>query len=403
MSSLFAILMLALYFTCKLNSVTAQGDVVVTWERNHPLGGKPYDILQCQTVTVQWTGKGNAEHTLYEFEDEKAYQSCDFSNATLTVEAQVSGTFVVSSEENLTPGKRWFASDQLDDCTNAKMKFSVKVRPPPSLQDKFSGYECEGDFAAGDVVVKNAADIKTCRKFCKRRRGCVSVMYIGGNKLKCRLYRKPPFRAVQKNAQTMCEVAVTSCDPTARSDVQVVAKPQGQDGCVFCNNYLSPDMLENNSVCDSCTSCRPENCEAGNGYCEFTCWATGYDIGKKCCDISVQKRDDSEDCQECTNHRTQWMVENRRLCEDYSFAYTNRCGNEDPLTGSRSWWLDSPVQYCQYSCWKNGAGFQGKTLSGGMIVGDKRARYPQTFDSRPCCPRDDTTDNDLFPISPKRV
>jgi len=195
MSSLFAILMLALYFTCKLNSVTAQGDVVVTWERNHPLGGKPYDILQCQTVTVQWTGKGNAEHTLYEFEDEKAYQSCDFSNATLTVEAQVSGTFVVSSEENLTPGKRWFASDQLDDCTNAKMKFSVKVRP--LLQDKFSGYECEGDFAAGDVVVKNAADIKTCRKFCKRRRGCVSVMYIGGNKLKCRLYRKPPFRAVQ--------------------------------------------------------------------------------------------------------------------------------------------------------------------------------------------------------------
>lgn len=194
-SGLLTILLVALCFACKPNSVTAQGDVVVTWERNHSLGGKPYDILQCQTVTVQWTGKGNTEHTLYEFKDEEAYRTCNFSRAFLTVGPQVTGTFVISGEDNLTPRKRWFASDQLDDCTNARMKFSVKVRP--LLQDKFAGYECEGDFAAGDVVVKNAADIKTCRKICKRRRGCVSVMYIGGNKQKCRLYRKPPFRAVQ--------------------------------------------------------------------------------------------------------------------------------------------------------------------------------------------------------------
>ena len=203
----------------------------------------------------------------------------------------------------------------------------------------------------------------------------------------------------QKNSQTTCEVAITTCDPGARSPVQVVSKPKEQEGCVFCNNHRSPDMIERRSLCDSCSSCRPENCEARNGYCEFTCWATGYDIGKKCCDISAQKPDDGKDCQECTNHRTQFMVERGLLCESFDFAYTNRCSNKDPLAGISSWWLDSPIQYCQYSCWKNGVGFQGKTLSGDMIVGPKRNEYPQTFDNRPCCPRDDTTDDDLFPVS----
>lgn len=201
----------------------------------------------------------------------------------------------------------------------------------------------------------------------------------------------------------MCEVAAASCDPSVRSPVQVVAKPEDQEGCVFCNNRRSPDMVLSNRVCDSCTSCHSENCKAGNGDCEFTCWASGYDIGKKCCDISAKKPDDGKDCQECTNHRTQWMMENGLLCEDYSFAYANRCSNVDSLAGLRSWWLDSPIQYCQYSCWKNGVGFQGKTLSGGMIVGEKRGQYPQTFDSRPCCPRDETTDNDLFPGSPTSI
>ena len=169
-------------------------DEVVIWERNHPQGGKPYDQLQCQSVTVQWGGDGSP-HSLVEFTDELAYKSCDFSNAWLLVGAQTTGTFVISREDNLTPGKKWFASDVGDDCTNARMKFSVKTRP--LLQDKISGYECDGDFSPEDVVVKNAADIKECRKICKRRRGCVAIQYIGGNKQKCRLFEKAPFRAVQ--------------------------------------------------------------------------------------------------------------------------------------------------------------------------------------------------------------
>lgn len=169
-------------------------DEVVTWARFHPQGGKPYDQLQCQTVTVQWGGDGMA-HSLYEFTDEIAYKNCDFSNAWLLVGPQMAGTFVVSREDNLTPGKKWFASDVGDDCTNARMKFSVKTRP--LLQDKIPGYECDGDFSPEDVVVKNAVDIKECRKICKRRRGCVAIQYIGGGKQKCRLFEKAPFRAVQ--------------------------------------------------------------------------------------------------------------------------------------------------------------------------------------------------------------
>lgn len=197
-TGLLSILLVAL-----LGQNTAHAaDETVIWERNHPQGGKPYDQLQCQTLTVQWTGSDGREHSLYEFEDEAAYKNCDFSRAYLLVAPQVTGTFVISREDNLLPGKRWFGSDILDDCRNGRMKFSVKVRP--LLQDKFAGYECEGNFEAKDVVVKNAPDIKTCRKICKRRRGCVSVMYLGGNKGKCRLYNKAPFRAVAVSAYMLC-------------------------------------------------------------------------------------------------------------------------------------------------------------------------------------------------------
>lgn len=379
-------------------------DEIVTWVRNHPQGGKPYDQLQCQTVTVNWGGD-SLPHSLYEFRNEDDWKNCNFLNAWLLVGPQTTGSYVIGPGDNLTPGKKWYASDVSDDCTNARMKFSVKTRP--LLQDKFAGYECEGDFGAEDVTVKNAADIKECRKICKRRRGCVAIQFVGGGKGKCRLFSKLPFRAVRKNEQTFCEVAAASCDPNDRSPIQVVEKPDDQEGCVFCNNHRSPAMLERGSLCDSCGSCRPELCTSRSGYCEFSCWITGYDIGKKCCDISAQKPDAGKSCQECTNHRTQFMVENGYECATYNFAFTDRCSNTlpaDPITGLpwRSWWLDSPIQYCQYSCWKNGVGFQGKTIFGEHHVGQKANQFPMTFDPRPCCDRSDETDTDLFPVSIKK-
>ena len=179
--------------------------------------------------------------------------------------------------------------------------------------------------------------------------------------------------------------------------------PPTQPGCVDCTSFRSPTMISRNSVCDSCNRCRPVECTQLNGYCELTCFLTGYDIGKECCDYTQQLPDDGKDCQECTNIRTQRMVESGQQCASYQFGLLNRCARErpaNPATGtpaSRSWWLDAPVQYCQYSCWRANAGYQGKTLTGAMVVGEKKAQYPQTFDPRPCCPRSDATDPDIFP------
>ena len=179
--------------------------------------------------------------------------------------------------------------------------------------------------------------------------------------------------------------------------------PPTQPGCVDCTNLRSPTMISRNSVCDSCNRCRPIECTQLNGFCEFTCFLSGYDIGKECCDYTQQLPDDGKDCQECTNIRTQRMVESGQQCATYQFGLLNRCARErpaNPATGtpaSRSWWLDAPVQYCQYSCWRANAGYQGKTLTGEMIVGEKKNQYPQTFDPRPCCPRSDATDPDIFP------
>ena len=72
------------------------------------------------------------------------------------------------------------------------------------------------------------------------------------------------------------------------------------------------------------------------------------------------------DCIQCTNIPSSFMIETGRTCATYSRAWTNRCNNEV------SWWgKDGELEYCQYSCWKNGS------------------PYPS---ASPCCPREDRDD-----------
>ena len=57
-------------------------------------------------------------------------------------------------------------------------------------------------------------------------------------------------------------------------------------------------------------------------------------------------------CIECTNIPTPYMRENNFRCNDYSFAYVERCGT------NTSWWgRDGNVEHCQYSCWVNDVPF----------------------------------------------
>jgi len=72
------------------------------------------------------------------------------------------------------------------------------------------------------------------------------------------------------------------------------------------------------------------------------------------------------ECVQCTNIPSSFMVETGQECATYSWAWTRRCNNEV------SWWgKEGEKEYCQYSCWKNGS------------------PYP---DASPCCPRGDEDD-----------
>lgn len=221
----------------------------------------------------------------------------------------------------------------------------------------------------------------------------------------------PPPTAPAIKAPTMLRIPTkpppTNPPPSSSLEIQTKTKP-GLPTCEDCTNNRSMSMvLRNTYNCDSISRrTRSTECPRLNGACELSCFLAGYDVGKECCDYSQQPPDEGKDCQECTNHRTQKMIETGRDCSTYQWGLLNRCAREIPpnpstgVPGKRSWWLDSSIQYCQYSCWKAGNGYQGKTLTGQMVdVGEKKSQYPKTFDSRPCCPRSDDNDPDLFPSS----
>ena len=78
-------------------------------------------------------------------------------------------------------------------------------------------------------------------------------------------------------------------------------------------------------------------------------------------------------CVECTNIPTPYMLDNNFHCNDYSFAYVERCGTNN------SWWgRDGNVEHCQYSCWVNDVPFA-------------------SMGNASCCHRDDVDDT-IAPI-----
>lgn len=193
-------------------------DKLIQWYYDTPQGGNTFNILQCQRLTFDWQQFGDdRSHDVWQFPDEAAYNNCDFSRATLLIGARTSGVYSVSGTTTLPVTKLWYGSRQGDDCRNGQMKAALKIRP--LFQYKFTDRDCVG---AKLDVVKTEEDVKACRKRAKRRRRSLAVQY-NVNTQKCHIYSTVPTAISRPVAGSTCEVATTSCDPSATLTLNEVA------------------------------------------------------------------------------------------------------------------------------------------------------------------------------------
>ena len=195
-------------------------DKLIQWYYDTPKGGNTFDILQCQRLTFDWQQFGDGRsHDVWQFPDEAAYNNCDFSRATQLIGARTSGVYSVSGTTTLPVTKLWYGSRVGDDCRNGRMKAALKIRP--LFQYKFTDRDCVG---AKLDVVKNENTVKACRKRAKRRRRSIAVQY-NANTRKCSIYSTVPTAISRPVAGSSCEVATTSCDPSATLALNEVAPP----------------------------------------------------------------------------------------------------------------------------------------------------------------------------------
>lgn len=205
---------------CLLPTAVRAEDKLIRWYYNTPQGGNTFDVLQCQRLTFDWRQFGDGRmHDVWRFPDEAAYNNCDFSRATQLIGPGQSGVYSVSGTTTLPVTKMWYGSRQGDDCRNGRMKAALKIRP--LFQYKFTDRDCVG---AKLDVVKNENNVKACRKRAKRRRRSIAVQY-NANTRKCHIYSTVPTAISRPVAGSTCEVATTSCDPSATLTLNEVAAP----------------------------------------------------------------------------------------------------------------------------------------------------------------------------------
>jgi len=145
------------------------------------------------------------------------------------------------------------------------------------------------------------------------------------------------------------------------SDVQFIPMPSpAPPPCVSCTNLRSPFMVANDLYCDTYSRIFTRRCanegswwiEAPEPYCQYSCWENGVGYADfPCCPIddlssyeppAVEKE---PGCIECTNTRTQLMIDNLQTCDSDEVLDT-QCNNP----GSEWNTLDDPP--CQYECWR---------------------------------------------------
>ena len=159
-----------------------------------------------------------------------------------------------------------------------------------------------------------------------------------------------------------------------------------EPGCVECSNYRTDEMIANNQYCDSAWNLAL-NTQCGNPGsewdtledppCQYECWRWGkpYTNFQNCCEKDPEPHFGIEPCVQCTNTRTQGMIENDRYC-DRDIVIKGRCANPG------SWWADVPDPYCQYTCWENGVGYEGYKC---CPIDDLDAYVPPPVEKQPGC------------------
>jgi len=227
-------------------------DQLIDWEYAMARGNTQFDILQCQSVTFNWSADDRMLHDVWEFNSEAAYEACDFTQATKLADASATGNHMISGSKTLAVTKRWFGCKVGAHCSAGKMKVAVKTRP--LLADKFLESECVG---GTPLIARNEDDVVACRKRCKRRRDCNGLEYNKDAKRNCKLFSvAPERRAGKSNPNAQCEIAVTTCSAAGSTVPALAPAPAPEAGDAECKASLDLECI----VCISANGCGGTDC-----------------------------------------------------------------------------------------------------------------------------------------------
>jgi len=122
--------------------------------------------------------------------------------------------------------------------------------------------------------------------------------------------------------------------------------------CTRCDDIPTQWMMDNGKSCDDAAwhidrKCAGDPTWNSKGYCRTSCYEAGRGyLGEMCCLASFPE----EECTECSNDRTPWMVSNDETCETSPGTIETKCRDDD-------WWVNK--NYCQQTCFDAGRGYDG--------------------------------------------
>ena len=123
--------------------------------------------------------------------------------------------------------------------------------------------------------------------------------------------------------------------------------------CVRCDNIPTNWMTNNDKTCDNSSwhinnKCNDDTNWVVEGYCRASCFEAGRGYPNEIC--CPKKEVVVEECTECTDTPTPWMLNNGKTCNDSTSSLESNCN-------STPWWTSN--SYCQKSCYDTGRGYDG--------------------------------------------